>query len=121
MLANQFQEISSNENFSNGLKRNFQSVYYQLHQQIINCTYQKMEFNDPFNITALEDALANSNNCAVARDKLHCEILKHMPVYCLQILLLLFNRIWFTDEIPPEWTHSTVIPLHKPNKHVNAP
>ena len=36
MLANQFQEISSNENFSNGLKRNFQSVSSQLHQQIIN-------------------------------------------------------------------------------------
>ena len=121
MLANQFQEINSNENFSNGLKRNFQSVSSQLHQQIINCTNQKMEFNAPFNMTELEDALANSNNFAVARDKLHCEMLKHMPVYCLQILLLLFHRIWFTGETPPEWTHSTVIPLHKPNKPVNSP
>ena len=121
MLANQFQEIRSNENFSNGLRRKFQSVSYQLHQQIINCTYQKMEFNTPFNMTELEDALANSNNCAVARDKLHCEMLKHMPVHCLQILLLSFNRIWFTGEISPEWTHSTVIPLLKPNKPVNLP
>ena len=47
-----------------------------------------MEFNAPFNVTELEDALANSNNCAVARDKLHSEMLKHMPVHCLQILLL---------------------------------
>ena len=44
-----------------------------------------------------------------------------MPNHCLQILLLLFNRIWFTGEIPPEWLHSMIVPLHKPNKPVNLP
>ena len=48
-------------------------------------------------------------------------MLKHMPNHCLQILLLLFNRIWFTGEIPPEWLHSMIVPLHKPNKPVNLP
>ena len=52
-----------------------------------------MEINTPFNISELEDALAHCNNSAVGSDKLNCEMLKHMPNHCLQILLLLFNRI----------------------------
>ena len=80
-----------------------------------------MEINTPFNISELEDALAHSNNSAVGSDKLNCEMLKHMPNHCLQILLLLFNRIWFTGEITPEWLHSMIVPFHKPNKPVNLP
>ena len=48
-----------------------------------------MEFNAPFNMTELEDALANSNNCAVTRDKLHCEMLN------THACLLFVNSITF--------------------------
>ena len=63
----------------------------------------------------LEDALAKFKNSAVGYDKLNCEMLKHMPYHCLQILLLLFNKKWLTGEIPPEWLHSVVVPALKPN------
>ena len=121
MLANQFQTVSGNENFSNTFKSNFESISHQLQQQLSCCSYQKMEIIPPFNTSELEDALAHSNNSAVGGDKLNCEMLKHIPNHCLQILLLLFNRIWFTGEIPPEWLHSMIVPLHKPNTPVNLP
>ena len=80
-----------------------------------------MEINTPVNISELEDALANSNNSAIGSDNLNCEMLKHMPNHCLQILLLLCNRVWFTGEIRPEWLHSISVALHKFNKPVNLP
>ena len=121
LLANQIQTTSSYENFTYKFQNNLQSVSQQLHQQLNHCTYKKMEFNAPFIMKDLEQALAKSNNSAVGNDKLNCEMLKHMPYHCLQILLLLFNRIWFTGEIPSEWLHSVVVPVYKPNKPANLP
>ena len=91
MLANQFQATCSNENFTNKFQNNLQSVSLQLHQKLHHCTYKKIEFNASFNMNELEDALVKSKNSAVSNDKLKCEMLKHMPYRCLQILLLLFN------------------------------
>ena len=59
-----------------------------------------MEFNDSFMIEELQTTLDHSNASAVGAENLSCELLKYMPKHCLNIILLLFNKTWFTGEIP---------------------
>jgi len=41
---------------------------------------------------------------------------KNMSIKSLEVMLQLFNKIWFTGKIPPSWLHSIVVPVPKPNK-----
>ena len=74
-----------------------------------------------FNRTELQDSLKTSSNTAVGADNISTEMLNHMPEHCLQTILLLFNKIWFSGELPMCWLHSIIVPLHKPNKPTNLP
>ena len=39
-----------------------------------------------------------------------------MSIKSLEVVLQLFNKIWFTGKIPPSWLHSIIVPIPKPNK-----
>jgi len=41
---------------------------------------------------------------------------KHTSIKSLEVVLQLFNKIWFTGKIPPSWLHSIIVPIPKPNK-----
>ena len=41
---------------------------------------------------------------------------KHMSVKSLEIMLRLFNKIWFKGKIPPAWLHSIIVPIPTANK-----
>ena len=45
---------------------------------------------------------------------------KHLPDKSIDILLQLFNDIWKTGQIPQNWLHLIVIPIHKANKPSNV-
>ena len=49
-------------------------------------------------MTKLKDSLTNSDNTAVGADNISTEMLQHIPEHCLQTVLFLFNKFWFTCE-----------------------
>jgi len=44
-----------------------------------------------------------------------------MSTKSLEVMLQLFNKIWFTGKNPPSWRHSILVPIPKPNKPVHVP
>ncbi|KAH3736017.1 hypothetical protein DPMN_042577 [Dreissena polymorpha] len=44
-----------------------------------------------------------------------------MPTITLKVWLNLFNRVYRTCTVPPEWKQATVIPIPKPSKDKNDP
>jgi len=46
---------------------------------------------------------------------------KHMSVKSLEIMLRLFNNIWFTGKISSSWLHSIIVPIPKANKPSQMP
>ena len=116
MLANQFHVVSSNDNYSNKFKNNSSNISFQLAHKLFLQEYQYKEFNASFCMTELEDSSASSNKTAVGANNISTEMLQHMPEHCLQTVLLLFDHIWFTGELPMCWLHSIIVLLHKLNK-----
>jgi hypothetical protein len=39
----------------------------------------------------------------------------------LSIFLLFINKIWILQEIPKDWKHSIIIPIHKNGKNPSDP
>jgi hypothetical protein len=46
---------------------------------------------------------------------------KHLSEKTLSIFLLFINKIWFLQEIPKDWKHSIIIPIHKNGKNPSDP
>ena len=46
---------------------------------------------------------------------------KHLSEKTLSIFLLFINKIWFLQEIPKDWKHSIIIPIHKTGKNPSDP
>ncbi|GFO27377.1 RNA-directed DNA polymerase from mobile element jockey [Plakobranchus ocellatus] len=58
---------------------------------------------------------------AAGPDGVYYQFLRHLPEFCLQILLKLFNNIWTTGDIPPSWREVSVVPISKPGKDPSDP
>ena len=54
-------------------------------------------------------------------DKIHNEMLKHLPLEGLNSLLVLYNKIWQQVYFPEKWLESTIIPISKPVKDPTNP
>ena len=74
------------------------------------------EYNVPFTVVELEDALQHCNNTAAGEDTIHYLMLKHLPEESVQFLVSLFNRIWVSDDFPSSWRTSVVLPFPKKGK-----
>ena len=78
-------------------------------------------YNKPFLLNELKDALNKSNETAAGPDGLYYQFLTHLPQDCLKIHLQLFNTIWLSGKIPSSWKEATVVPIPKPNKDLADP
>ena len=95
----------------------FQS--YQRHQEKIKLNFKSSnneEYNQPFNLDELKDAICKSHDTASGPDEIHYQMLKHLPPKSLQTLLDIFNNIWETGEFPESWELATIVPNPKPGK-----
>ena len=61
------------------------------------------EYNNPFNLLELVDAIHKSNDTATGPDKVHYQMLKHLPINALWTILHIFNDIWATGVFPESW------------------
>ena len=117
-LAESFSKNSSSQNYS----KSFQKTKDRKERNPPNFFSDKSEnYNKPFLLNELKDALNKSNETAAGPDGLYYQFLTDLPQDCLKILLQLLNTIWLTGKIPSSWKEATVVPIPKPNKDLSDP
>ena len=79
------------------------------------------EYNHPIKEEEVNAALAASKNTAAGEDKIHYQMLKHLPNVTLRYIVDLFNRIWTSKQFPSCWRTSIVLPFPKANKDHRNP
>ena len=69
----------------------------------------------------LRDALRRAHDTSAGPDKIHYQLLKHLPDASLLLLLTIFNNIWISGDFPPDWRKAIIIPIPKPGKDPTNP
>ena len=112
-LASQFCSNSSTSHYS----EEFQKYKKQQEKTKLNFkSSNNEEYNTPFNLDELKDAISKAHDTATGPDEVHYQMLKHLPPKSLQALLDIFNDMWETGTFPESWELATVIPIPKPGK-----
>ena len=117
-LGDAFSTNSANRNYSEGFQK------YQKQQEKIKLNFKSSnneEYNNPFNLDELKDAISKSHDTATGPDEIHYQMLKHLPLKSLQTLLDIFNNMWETGKFPESWELATIIPIPKPGKDHTEP
>ena len=112
-LGDAFSKNSSNSNYP----KEFQN--YQKHQEKIKLNFKSSnneEYNTPFNLDELKDAINKSHDTATGPDEIHYQMLKTFPPKSLKTLLAIFNDTLETGKFPESWELATIIPIPKPGK-----
>ena len=87
-LGEAFSTNSANRNYS----KEFQN--YQEQREKIKLNFKSNhneEYNNPFNLDELKDAISKSHDTATGPDEIHYQMLKHLPLKSLQTILDIFN------------------------------
>ena len=88
----------------------------------INFSSSNNEFyNKDFSIDELRLSLDRAHDTAEGPDKIHYQLLKHLPPDSLSLLLDIYNYIWRTGDFPQCWSEARVIPIPKPGKDHSDP
>ena len=77
-------------------------------------------YNRKFSLKELRKSIKKGKNSTEGADKIHYEILKHLPSCTLEVLKII-NNIWIEGTFPEAWRHAIIIPLPKPNKDHSIP
>ena len=113
ILGSTFMRNSSSRNYSN----KFQTIKKEQEKRKLNFKSPNNEnYNNPFNLSELVEAIKKSHDTATGPDDIHYQMLKHLPKRSLQTLLNIFNNIWETGEYPETWRLATIVPIPKPGK-----
>ena len=113
-LEKPFCEILSSQNYSEKFK------HIKKHQEKNKINFKSLNdenYNNPFKLSELTDAIKVSNDTATGRDEIHYQMLKHLPENALVTILQIFNDIWTTGVFPESWRLATIIPIPKPGKN----
>ena len=117
-LGETFLKNSSSQNYSEKFK------HIKMQQEKNNINFKSLnneEYNNPFNLLELIDAIQKSNDTATGPDEVHYQMLKHLPNNALSTILHIFNDIWATGIFPESWRLATIIPIPKPGKDHEEP
>ena len=78
-------------------------------------------YNLPFSMSELKQALQKSNSSAAGPDEVHYNLLTHLPESVLSVLLNIYNSIWESRTFPPSWREAAVVPIAKAGKDPTNP
>ena len=118
LLATTFANVSSSQNYSAAFKAN-KTETERRYKDILNESTDISEgvLNAAFNINELRRAIRSAKTkSAPGEDKINYTMLQHVPKSGLKIILRLYNQIWSTGDIPTQFKHAIINPVHKPNK-----
>ena len=79
------------------------------------------KYNVDFSKRELVKSIAQATDSATGPDEIHYQFLKHLPDVSLDLLLLLLNDLWQSQDFPDGWREATVIPIPKPGKDRTDP
>ena len=79
------------------------------------------EYNQPFSLLELKQALQKSNDSAVGPDNIYYKLLTNLPESSLTLLLTVFNSIWESGIFPSSWREATIAAIPKPGKDSSDP
>ena len=74
------------------------------------------DYNTPFLLPELEDAIRSAGNTSVGPDKLHYSFFRHLPAHSKLFILQSFNDLFSNHVFPNSWKESIVVALLKPGK-----
>ena len=117
-LGETFLRNSSSQNYS----EKFQHI--KKHQENNKINFKSLndeDYNNPFKLSELIEAIKISNDTATGPDEIHYQMLKHLPENALVTILQIFNDIWTTGVFPESWRLATIIPIPKPGKNPAEP
>ena len=84
-----------------------------------------MESHSSFCSLSLSEFFAAASNLssspATGPDKVTYHMLKHLPRSGMDFLLYIFNLLWTSHSFPFIWKTSSIIPIHKMGKPLDAP
>ena len=117
-LADNYVKQSSVENHSD----TFQSTKAIEERKDLNFKSKNQEsYNRKFTLKDLRKSIKKAKNSSEGPDKIHYELLKHLPTCALQLLLDIYNKIWTEGPFPDVWRLATIIPIPKPDKDLSLP
>ena len=104
-LGETFLKNSSSRNYSEKIKD------IKMQQEKNNINFKSLnneEYNNPFTLLELIDAIQKSNDRATWPDEVHYQMLKHLPNNALSTILHIFNDIWATGVFTESWRLVTI-------------
>ena len=118
LLASTLEDVSSTRD----LNPVFNNIKTQSERRPLNFRSDgKEDYNVPFTMGELKEALKKSKDTAAGLDNIHYQFLKRLPESCLNVLLNVYNDVWESGDFPPSWREALVIPIPKPGKDLQNP
>ena len=121
-IANTLGEQLSFNSSSDQCSKQFLKHKRNAEKKKINFSSSNDEFyNKEFSTDELRLSLNRAHDTAEGPDKIHYQLLKHLPPESLSLLLDIYNYIWRTGDFPQCWSEAIVIPIPKPGKDHSDP
>ena len=79
-------------------------------------TVERTDYNEPFTMTELAAAINSLKSVSEGPDRVHNDMVRHLPAAAQEALLAALNSLWETDSFPAAWREATVIPILKHGK-----
>lgn len=117
ILATHFQLTSSSTNYDATFlnNKNNREIFLDFE------TGSMFDYNAPFSLGELEEAVRKSTNTSPGPDRIPYEFIRYLTSELTQFLLNLYNRIWSEGFYPNQWKEAIVIPLLKQGKDPRLP
>ena len=113
-LASHYEYVSSTGRYNDEFK------HIKQHRESVSLNFTERttqhDYNSPITILELKTMLKKCKNTAAGPDKIHYKMLKNCHPSLLEVLLLIYNRIWTEGIYPNLWRQAIVLPFHKPGK-----
>jgi ribonuclease HI len=125
VFAETFAAVSSNANRDdefNVYREKFEAARKPRPIAVYESTVENAGVNANFATHELQRAIREcKRSTAPGEDNVSYEMLKRLPKQCIHSLLLFYNKVWSSGEMPKAWRESIVIPILKQGKDKTAP
>lgn len=74
------------------------------------------DYNQPFTMTELIEALRHCGDTASGDDKISYQLIKNLPDKSIEFLLSIYNKLWSEFSFPKSWRQAIVLPFPKKGK-----
>ena len=113
LMTEHFYNVSSNNRYG----PQFLPIKEREESNQINfTTKEEKEYNTDISEKEVQTALSQCRNTSPGPDKIHYEMLRHLSDGVCDLLLRLYNKIWFERAFPVKWGRAFILPFVKKDK-----